>query len=195
MAHQPSILTPRTSKRCLEKECRTRMKWFFTVYNIQHPGSQKFIDFSMLELSIRTIFSHLFEYTHAFDIPDTLCQWIRSLNACIVWKKPFFFVCSYNIITLLHHSPYHSLFYWAISYPSFSHGTLLVYFILHQKGAVLYPWPASLASSKPFLNVSHSFGCGSTRTIHSFQDIGAPKWHSHGFSFALHSASNSWCSV
>lgn len=110
-------------------------------------------------------------------------------------KKTLFFVCSYNIITLLHHSPYHSLFYWAISYPSFSHGTLPVYFILHQKGAVLYPWPASLASSKPFLNVSHSFGCGSTRTIHSFQDIGAPKWHSHGFSFALHSASNSWCSV
>lgn len=136
-------------------------------------------------------FYHLFECTHAFDILVIMCHWIPSLSACNFWKKNlffffFFFFCSYNIITLLHHSPYHFLFYWSISYPLFFSLNLTMYFILHQMGTDLYPWPASLASSKPFLNVSHSFGGGSTRTICSFQDVGAPKWHSNGFSFIPH---------
>lgn len=113
---QPSILIPtRTSKGYLEKECRTSMTLFFTAYNIQDAVSQEFIYFSMLGLSVRTIFNHLFECIHAFDIPAIMCQWIPSQSACIVWKKPPFFVCSYSIITLLHHSAYHSLFYWSIS--------------------------------------------------------------------------------
>lgn len=165
------------------------MKWFFTAYNIKDAVSHGFIYFSMLGLSVRTIFNQLFECIHAYDIQDIMCQWIPSQSAFIVWKKTPLFVCSYNIITLLHHSAYHSLFYWSISY------TEPVYFTLHQKGAVLYPWPASLASSKPFLNVSHFFGGESTRTICSFQDIGAPKWHSDGFSFILHLPPSSWYSV
>lgn len=131
------------------------------------------------------------------------CFWHSSYNVsldskskCLYFlEKKIFFFCSYNIITLLHHSLYHSLFYWSISYPLFFSLNLTMYFILHQMGTDLYPWPASLASSKPFLNVSHSFGGGSTRTICSFQDIGAPKWHSNGFFFIPHFPPNSWYSV
>lgn len=116
MAHQPRILIPaRTSKGCLEKEFRTSMKWFFIAYNIQDAVRQEFIYFSMLRFGTGTIFNHLFECTHAFDIPDIMCQWIPSQSACTGKKNPFFFVCSYNIIALLHHSAYHSLFYWSIS--------------------------------------------------------------------------------
>lgn len=68
------------------------MKLFLTAYNLQDPGSHKFIDFSILGFSVRTGFNHLFECTHAFDIPDIICQWMPSLSACTVWKK-LFFIC------------------------------------------------------------------------------------------------------
>lgn len=110
---------------------------------------------------------------------------------CLGKKSLFLFVV---IITLRHHSPYH--FYPIYLYHiQFFPLNLTSVFHLASKGNWSLPPTSLIASSKPFLNVSHSFGGGSTRTICSFQDTGAPKWHSDGFSFILHFSPNSWYSV